>query len=217
MTIISGVASIEPRATLRLAYNDPADEVLRSDEGEAMTTVPDDEVTKLVSYLKYQAEKEPEAIREFVQGSHDSLLGILDGITEEQAAFKPSADVWSVLEVLDHVVTAKREVCRLCTGLASGKTYDGVGPEEERATVQDGLSRVHFESLDDARSAAETEHAGLLAFIDGISPETNVEARYKHFIFGALNCREWAAFQRVHDLDHRNQIEQVKAAPGYPN
>ena len=185
-------------------------------EGEAMTTVPDDDVTRLVGYLKYQAEKEPEAIRALVQGGHDSLLGILDGISPEQAAFKPDADTWSVLEVLEHVVTGKHEVVRLCTGLAGGKAYDGVGPEGEKATIQDGVTRVSFDSLDDARSSAESEHAELLAFIEGLSPETDVEARYKHFIFGALTCREWAVFQRVHDLDHGNQIEKVKAAPGYP-
>jgi hypothetical protein len=32
----------------------------------------------------------------------------------------------------------------------------------------------------------------------------------------SLNCRQWAAFQRVHDVDHMEQIKQVKAAPGYP-
>ena len=181
-----------------------------------MTTVPDDAVTKLVSYLKYQSEKEPEAIRGLVQGGHDSLLGILNGVTEEQAKFKPDADTWSVLEVLEHVVTGKREVFRLCTGLADGKAYGGVGPEEENVEIQDGIARVSFDSLEDARSATETEHAAQLTFIASVSPETDVEARYSHFIFGALNCREWAVFQRVHDLDHGNQIEQVKAAPGYP-
>jgi hypothetical protein len=181
-----------------------------------MTTVPDDVATRLVSYLKHQAKKEPEAIRGLVQGGHDSLLSVLDGITEEQASFKPSDDIWSALEVLEHVVTGKHEVCRLCTGLAHGKAYEGVGPDEERVTIQDGITRVHFESLADARSAAESEHAEQLTFIASISPETDIEARYSHFIFGALNCREWAVFQRVHDLDHGNQIEQVKATPGYP-
>ena len=181
-----------------------------------MTTVPEDVATRLVSYLKPQEKKKPEVIRGLVQGGHDSLLNVLDGMTEEQAKFKPSADIWSALEVLDHVVTGKHEVFRLCTGLANGETYDGVGPDEERATIQDGITRVHFDSLAEARAATESEHAEQLTFIANLSPETNVETRYSHFIFGALNCREWAVFQRVHDLDHGNQIEQVKAAPGYP-
>ncbi len=181
-----------------------------------MTTVPEDVVTRLVSYLKHQAKKEPESIQGLVQGGHDSLLTVLDAMTEEQAKFKPSTDIWSALEVLEHVVTGKHEVLRLCTGLAHGETYAGVGPDEESATIQDGITRVHFESLADARAAAESEHAEQLTFIASLSPETDVEARYSHFIFGALNCREWAVFQRVHDLDHGNQVEQVKAAPGYP-
>ena len=181
-----------------------------------MTTVPDDAVTRLISYFKHQAGKDREAIKKMVQEGHDGLLGVLDGMTEEQATFKPSADTWSVLEVLEHVATAKREIARLCAGLARGETYEGVGPDEERVTIQDGLSRMSFGSLDEARSTTEASHREQLAFIASLSPEADVEARYKHFIFGALNCREWAVFQRVHDADHGNQIEQVKAAPGYP-
>jgi hypothetical protein len=34
--------------------------------------------------------------------------------------------------------------------------------------------------------------------------------------FGPLHCKAWYLFQRVHDIDHANQINAVKEAPGYP-
>ncbi len=182
-----------------------------------MTTVPDDVRDRLVSYFRHQAAKGREAIREAVDEGHDGLVSVLDGMSDEQAKFKPSPDVWSVMEVLQHAATAEREVARLCATLARGETYERLGAEGEEASTQDGISRMQFGSLDEARSAAESAHGELIAFIDSLSPKTDVETRFKHFIFGALNCQEWAVFQRVHDGDHERQVEQIKAAPGFPS
>ena len=35
-----------------------------------------------------------------------------------------------------------------------------------------------------------------------------------HPFFGPLNCREWAAFQRVHDEDHVQHAEKILAVVG---
>ena len=35
-------------------------------------------------------------------------------------------------------------------------------------------------------------------------------------MFGDLHARAWHLFQRVHDLDHMNQIAAVKQDDGYP-
>ena len=169
-----------------------------------MVTISDDVRERLVSYLKHQAEKSPEAIRGLVEKGHAQLLDRIDGLSEEQAAFKPEPDVWSVVEVLQHAAPAKRWVANLCVTLARG------------ATPERGGGNATYASLAEARSALEAAHTELLAFVDGLSPDVNVEARYEHFVFGALNCLEWAAFQRVHDGDHAGQIDQIRAATGFP-
>ncbi len=182
-----------------------------------MTTVPDDVQERLVSYFKHQAAKGTEAIREAVQEGHDRLISVLDGISEEQARFKPTEEVWTVIEMLQHAATAKREIARLCATLSRGERYQSLGPEGEEPSTQDGITLMRFHSLAEARAATESAHGELMAFIDGLSPEANLDTRFKHFIFGALNCQEWAVFQRVHDGDHERQIEQIKAAPGFPS
>jgi hypothetical protein len=35
-------------------------------------------------------------------------------------------------------------------------------------------------------------------------------------MFGPLTSREWIAFQRLHAMDHIQQIEIIKANPDYP-
>jgi hypothetical protein len=118
-----------------------------------------------------------------------------------------------VLEVLAHVVTAKRGVARICERLAKGEQLTNFGGEGE---AQDGITRSGFASLAEARAALEAPQRELLDFISGRLAAGNTDARFRHFLFGELNCREWAAFQRVHDGDHAGQIEQVKSAPNYP-
>ena len=178
-----------------------------------MASTPPDVIERVTGYIKHNADKEPAAIRELVEAGHAQLTGLLDGMSEEQAAFKPGPDAWSVLELMAHVVTAKRGVARICARLARGEQVTNFGGEGEE---QDGVTRGAFASLAEARSAMDAAHRELLDFIDGPLAQANEDARFRHFLFGDLNCREWAAFQRVHDGDHAGQIGQITSAPGYP-
>ena len=178
------------------------------------TTFPTEIVERVTGYIRHNATKEPQALRGLVQQGHDQFAGLIDGLSEEQGRWKPGADEWCALELLHHVVSAKRGVARICQRLASGEQVPGTGREGDE---QDGITRGEpFASLAEARPAMEAAHQDLLAFIDGPLAAANVETRFNHFIFGDLNCREWAAFQRVHDGDHSGQLEKIKAAPGYP-
>ena len=179
-----------------------------------MTTVQNDIVERMTGYIRHNAAKDPAALRALVQQGHDQISGLLAGLSEEQARWKPGADDWCALELLQHVVTAKRGVARICTRLAAGEQIAGTGREGDE---QDGvMGKQRLASLAEAREALDAAHADLLVFIDGPLATANVETRFNHFVFGDLTCREWAAFQRVHDGDHSNQIGQITSAPGYP-
>ena len=171
-----------------------------------MVTLPDEERDRLVSYITHQGAKEPAAIAELVGKGHGQLLDVINGLAEAQARFKPAPDVWSVLEVLEHVVGAKKGTARVCQALAGGETLSEL-PRGEAGALP---------SLPQARSELAAAHDELLGFLAGLSSDANVEKQFEHPVFGPLNCKEWAAFQRVHDGDHAQQIEQVRAAPGFP-
>jgi hypothetical protein len=93
---------------------------------------------------------------------------------------------------------------------------EGFGPQWEEAAAQDGITVVRFETLADARAALEAAHEDWLTFIRGFNDATNTELQFRHYIFGAFNAREWAVFQRVHDINHTPQIGEIKASSGYP-
>jgi hypothetical protein len=180
-----------------------------------MATAPaPDVIERVTSYIKHQGTKSPEALRAMIQAAHDNLARMLDGLSPEQASFKPSADDWSVLELMHHVVSAKTGVARACERLAKGEVIPSQGGEGDG---QDGMMRGEpFTSVSDARAAVDAANGEMLSFLDNSLPKANLDVRFHHFLFGDLNCAEWAAFQRVHDTDHSGQIEQIKASAGYP-
>jgi hypothetical protein len=180
-----------------------------------MTATPREELLKRAgAYIEHNAGKEPAELRGLVQQGNTQLLSLLDGMSPAQARYKPGPDDWCVIEVLQHVATAKRGVARICARLAAGEAMAGTGREGDE---QDGvMGPKTFATVAEACDAIGSAHEGLLAFIDGPLATANVDTRFRHFIFGDLNCREWTAFQRIHDGDHTNQIQQIIAAPGYP-
>ena len=180
------------------------------------TEAPSDVRERITGYIKHNAAKSNEAVLDLVQAGHKQLMGLVEGLSDEQATFKPSAEEWSVLDTMQHVVAAKKGVARLCEALARGEEPGGIGGEGEDTQKQDGVTGRTYATIGEAAEAAGAAQEELVAFVNGLGDRTNLETTHDHFLFGPLNCREWAVFQRVHDGDHGNQIEKVKAADGFP-
>ena len=94
--------------------------------------------------------------------------------------------------------------------------YEHQGKElfrEAGIPVSDGRLAT---SPTEARAAADEAHASIMAFVATVTPDTNTEKEFRHFVFGSMNCRQWAVFARIHDADHAPSIGRIKASPGYP-
>ena len=64
-----------------------------------------------------------------------------------------------------------------------------------------------------ARARLWQETGGLVASL----PEGgNLERTWDHPWFGPLNFKEWIVFQRLHAMDHVQQIERLREHPDYP-
>jgi hypothetical protein len=185
-------------------------------DGAKTVTIPDDRRAAVIAFVREGAAGTPGQIESVVQEGHDALLAALEGVSEAQAAFKPAADDWSILELMAHVVSTKQIVATLCRSLGEGRLPPGFGPQFEEQAAQDGVTITRFATLAESLSAAGAAHADLLTTTRGLGSATDADVRFRHFLFGALNCREWAVFQRIHDGDHTPQIASIKAAAAYP-
>ena len=177
-------------------------------EGARRAQIPERTKEWALSFIAEHSVKEPERIAAVVQEGHDEILNAIAPLTDAQAGQRPSDDDWSVLDAMAHVVTTKQVCAGLCESLAGGS---GFGPEWEEESAQDGITTVTFETLTAAREAAETAHQQLLGTISKLD-SANRDVSFKHYIFGAMNAREWAVFQRIHDGDHIAQLRKIVSA-----
>ena len=134
-------------------------------DGSKSVTLPDDARAYVIAFVRDGGTKSPAEIEAIVQPGHDELLTALSGVSESQAAHKPSANDWSILELMDHVVSVKQIMVILSRSLAGGQRPPGMGEEFEEARAQDGVAFAHFATLSEARAAAEAAHGQLLEFI----------------------------------------------------
>ncbi len=167
------------------------------------------EFARLRSYLLSQGERNsflnmwPRRMKARLE-----VLDVLEGVTEEQARFKPDENEWSTSEVALHVLNGSRRVAQLVELLAQGEAASSARTDPPR----EGTERTIAELRD-------------MLLIDGLDwsavtqrlPETpSFTATAPHSMFGDLHSRAWYLFQRVHDLDHARQIQANKELPGYP-
>jgi hypothetical protein len=171
--------------------------------------VAEDARQRLVSYLGHQASKDVPVLVELIEEQRGRLLGLLDGVSEEEAAFRPAPDQWSIADVLRHVTAAEEHVALVIESLARGVVPRGKRVMGRQIPDEGEPLAALVERLRAARR-------DLLARIGRWPASPDLAATFEHPFFGPLNCKGWVAFQRLHDADHTGQLEQIKAAPGYP-
>lgn len=166
----------------------------------------DDLTRQALSYLRYQGAKSLSALSALMERTAQECARCLEGVSEEQASFKPGEE-WSIREVLGHLLVLGEASNRIIRALAAG--------EEPSVEVGDGAAaaRRPFAELRQALADQWVETCRLAV---SLPEEASLERTAPHPIFGPLNFKEWLVFQRLHAMDHVQQMEKVKAAPGYP-
>jgi hypothetical protein len=112
-------------------------------------------------------------------------------------------------ELARHAAFTQRLIAKLVHTLARGtmpapEDFAGAGigmmPDDDGRSYGDILRELG--EMNDALQTAVRE----------LPDDPNVEMKLPHPFFGPLNCKEWAGFQRVHDLDHIQHAQKILAA-----
>ncbi len=172
-----------------------------------------DPTQQALSYMRHQAAKGLDSLAALLERTRADWDRCLEGMSDKQATFAPAGE-WSAKEVLGHAVRACRGVNGQITEAVAGR---GVGsPFGDAAALRNQPAVDEQRPVSDLRRdvAATFEETRLLA--TSLSGSPNLDATFQHPFFGQLNIREWIAFQRIHAMDHIQQIEKIKAGPAYP-
>lgn len=171
--------------------------------------LPQEERERVRGYLLAQGEKYgfvdmwPRTVRGRLQ-----LLDAIADVSDEQARYRPDADQWSIAEVAQHILNSSAANRRMTEALAAGR--DG-GAERVDPPIE-----PTERSIDDLRRGLLEDAIAWSTLTPQLPEPPSLTALAPHPFFGDLHSRAWYLFQRTHDIDHANQVVQVKEAPGYP-
>ncbi len=160
-----------------------------------------------LSYIRHQAAKGMDDLAGLMERTAADCTRCLEGVSEEQASFQYDEE-WSIKGVLGHMLSSGKGVNQEIANLVE----DNPPSRTARMGIASGADRPVGE-LRRALTELWTETGRLVASL----PESgNLERTWDHPMFGSLNFREWIAFQRLHAMDHVQQMEKVKAHSDYP-
>jgi Zn-dependent M28 family amino/carboxypeptidase len=168
-------------------------------------------------------------IIELLQKSERELMQALDGLTDQQWAYKPGPDRWSVAEVMEHIVLADallfETAVKSLDGAASPKWAATLSKTDLiRRAIPDRSRKVDAPAAirpKDATSRAQLlvrfkeQRSRVGAYVRDTDKPLKAHTSANPF-FGDLNAHQWLIYIPLHHLRHNQQILEVKASPGYP-
>ncbi len=159
-----------------------------------------------LSYMRHQASKSLGDLVAPVERTAADCDRCLEDVSEEQATFKYDQE-WCIKEVLGHMLISGKGVNREIANLVE----DRPSAREARMGVASGADRP----VGELRRALADLWRETARLVGSLPEDGNLERTWGHPMFGSLNFREWIAFQRLHAMDHVQQMEKVKAHPDY--
>jgi hypothetical protein len=166
-----------------------------------------------------------------LQAVRAEVLREVQGLSQRQTDWKPSPEVWSVGEIIDHLTLAEIATGKLTTKLtreaAAGGTLapwpanlttfaplppDPPGPADAPQVVRPSSGKAIGELIATMRATRERSRQSVEK-LGTVDPRA---LRFNHFRLGDLDLAQWWQLQTRHDGIHLAQIRDVKRAWGFP-
>lgn len=137
------------------------------------------------------------------------LRALAEGVSDEQARWKPDADTWSILEVVNHLYDEEREDFRQRLDYLLHRPAEEAPPIDPQGwvTAREYNRRDPAESLD--RFLAERQHS--LEWLRGLD-NPNWESGFPMPDGSIFKAGDMAASWVCHDLLHSRQLVELHYA-----
>jgi hypothetical protein len=177
-------------------------------------------------------QNERQLVIDRLNSSRERLGNLTASLTAEQWRFSPGEGRWSIGECVEHVTRVEKRVF----GLVEQKLAEN--PEPAKATPEQKAKDDEVARLVADRSTPRTapeparptgEWSDASELVDDFEKTRRATTDFTlttrdnlrnyfipHGVFGELDCYQWLLLVSVHGARHAEQIEQIKAAPGYP-
>ncbi len=165
--------------------------------------------------------------------ARESLLREVRGLSEGQLAFRPSAETWSIGEIVDHLFLAEQSIGRVLSKIlqqAAGRGLIGspgsmaVPPSyrldlevySQAAVAPESVRPLPGRSLEPLLAALAESRDRLMQVARRADGQTVGTLTLRHFQLGDLNFYQWLALEAAHEEKHLQQIRRLRARPEFP-
>ncbi|MEI9912730.1 MAG: DinB family protein [Bacteroidota bacterium] len=180
---------------------------------------------------RYYFKKEKKSAAKFLKETKKEVAAAVKGLSEAQLKFKPAPDVWSVEECLKHIAVTEQALW----GMADGNLKQAATPEkrsEVKLTDEDVIKRIEDRSTKvktmDPMKPENTPYKSAAEALESFNQSRdklieyvkNTDADLRNHVmampFGSLDGYQFILFISAHSNRHMQQINEVKANPGFP-
>jgi hypothetical protein len=178
-------------------------------------------------------QNERQLVVDQLNSSRDHLGRLVEGLTDAQWRYSPGEGRWSIGQCIEHVTRVEKRINGMIGKKLEENTQEPAkATAEQKAKDADVIRMLPDRSVprkapEVAQPIGEWTDAGAL-FADfqatrhnttEFASTTQGELRnffLPHGFFGEVDCYQWLLMLGLHATRHAQQIEEIKAAPGYP-
>ena len=175
-------------------------------------------------------DKERETALALLERSRTKLLKAVEGVTEQQARWKPGPERWSILEYVEHLAVSDDELVALVKKSLQTPAY--VETEEERRAREQKIRETpvprganhapenlkpvaRFESLTVAMSAFLTARERTLEYARSTTDDLRSHFT-PHPVLCQLDAFQWLCGNARHVETHAAHVVEIRSMPDFP-
>ena len=163
-------------------------------------------------------------LRARLEENGEKWLACIRDVSEEQAQFSPGEGQWNILQVAEHVAVAERQMLAMWRKLMQPGTTPREKDEAIVAAQSDrnkknsaperSLPTGRFRALRDAEAEFELNRQNSISAL--LVAEGLRDKVVEHPLAGLVDGYQLFLVMAMHPLRHVYQVEEIKAAPGFP-
>lgn len=168
---------------------------------------------------------------EQLQQTKDNLLKDVTGLTDAQLEYKPAADRWSIAECVEHITLVEKAMMdgeqgmmkqpanpekRKDIKITDESILKKVEDRSHKVKAQEAMLPKHnYTTPGDAVTAFTAQRDKLIDYVTNTTDDMRNHVMDSP-VFGPMDAYQLLLMDAAHTGRHTQQIEEVKADPGFP-
>jgi hypothetical protein len=156
------------------------------------------------AYVSEHAAQGLEHVTALVRDDRDSMLALIDDLSEAEGNVSVAPEEWSISQALQHMNSSFDRSIQRLKALSSGRPF-------EAAPVAGGLPASESTTFVEARRVFTKGENAVIEILEQAQDGANLDLTFEHAFFGPFNWLEWAVYSHhVHTHDHIGQIGEAR-------